>query len=111
MYKGAWRLTGVDLLQFRDDVESDVGEFVLEQLEEEGEEMFDGVILAEERSEARDLRSEGGADVLRRIGGEISNARHQSCENDILLDQFGESCSTRVSMERNDAVRRDEPGI
>lgn len=54
----------VDLFQLRDDVEADIGEVVLEHLEEHGEKMFGSLALAEDGCQTTNLVAEGGADVL-----------------------------------------------
>lgn len=60
-------LTLVDRLQLGDDVQPDIGELVLQQLQEEGQQVFNRGIFAEQRGQAADLGAEGGSDVLRRI--------------------------------------------
>lgn len=85
------RLTSIDDLEFRNDVESDFGEFVFEQLEEEGEKVFDRGVLAELRCESRDLTSESSSNVLRTIGGEISDTRHETGKDDFSVDEFSET--------------------
>lgn len=54
--------------------------------------MLDGSLLSEERSESTDLGSEGSLDVRGSVGGEVSNAREESSEDDISVDELGESC-------------------
>ena len=73
--------------------------------------MFDSVLLPEERGESGDLSTEGGSYVLGAVGRKISNARHQSCENDVLLDQFSESCSVRCDESQLEGTKREEADL
>jgi len=66
--------------------------------------VLDGSLLSEERSESTDLGSESGLDVRGRVGGEISNAREESSEDDISVDELGESCEREI----DELVRRGE---
>lgn len=83
--------TSVDHLELGDDVEPHVGELVLEELEEEGEEVLDGRVLAEEGRESRDLSAEGGANVLRLVGREVADAGHEASENHFAVDELSEA--------------------
>lgn len=57
-------------------------------MEEQGEEMLDGGILAQERCEAANLVREGSADMLGNILAEIADARHYPGQHDFLLEQL-----------------------
>lgn len=88
----ASRLTVVDLLQLRDDVEADIGEIVLQHLQEHREKVFLGslqmsalpfqrrhrslLLAAQNRGESADLLAERGTDVLRRIRNKVFNCGH-----------------------------------
>ena len=88
-----WRgsLTIVDHLELADEVQSDLGELVLQKLEEQGQEVFLGRLLSEKRSETTDLLGQSSSDMLRGIGGQGSNAREDSCEDDISVDELSEA--------------------
>lgn len=87
----------VDDLELRDDVESDFGELVLEKLEEEGEEVFDSRVVAEEGRETRDLARERGADVLGSVGREVADAGHDAVQDGVTVNELGEPCNHDVS--------------
>jgi hypothetical protein len=84
-------LTIVDHLELADKVQPDLGELVLQKLEEQGQEVFLGRLLSEKRSETADLLGQSGSDVLRAIGGQGSNAREDSCEDDVSVDELSEA--------------------
>jgi hypothetical protein len=52
------------LIEFADDVQTDLWELVLEEVEEKREEVFDGELLSEQRCEATDLGGKSRPDVL-----------------------------------------------
>ena len=81
----------VDSLELADDVQPDFGEFVLEQVEEQGQKVLDGGVLAKQRSEASDLVSDGSTDVLRLVLAKVSDARNDARQNDFLLEQLCET--------------------
>lgn len=99
--------TLVDELQFGDDVQSNFGELILEHLKEHGEEMVDGstklltqyscevqehiLLLAEDGSQATDLGTKSGTDMLRGIGDKILNAGHDVAEEDGAVDESTET--------------------
>jgi len=85
------QLTIVDHLELADEVQSDLGELVLQKLEEQGQEVFLGRLLSEQRSETTDLLGQSSSDMLRGIGGQGSNAREDSCEDDISVDELSEA--------------------
>lgn len=57
-------LTFVDHLQLRNEVESNLAELIFEQEEEQGKQVFDSSILAEQWCETRNLLRESSSDVL-----------------------------------------------
>lgn len=83
----------VDDFELGDDVQPHFGELVLEQLEEQRQQVFDRRVLAEQRREARDLTPERGADVLRRVGREVADARHQLRQDHLAVDELGKACA------------------
>ena len=103
------RHTLVDKLQLGDDVESDLREFVLEHLQEHGEKVVDGstrwsangkvlsgisaniLLLAENRGQAANLRTEGSAHMLGSVGDEILNAAHDIGEENRSVDKGAEA--------------------
>ena len=87
----------VDLFELGDDVEAHVREVVLEHLEEHGEQVFGGFLLAENGREAGDLVAEGGADVLAGIRDEFFDRGHDVAEEDFVVDELAETCETQHS--------------
>lgn len=81
----------VDEFELADQLKTDVALLVFQQLEEEGQEVFDGGLLSEKGSEAADLRAEGGLDVRRSVTGEVSHAGQESSENDLSVEKGGET--------------------
>lgn len=57
-------------------MEADVGEFVLEHLEEHGEKVVDGLLFAKNRGKAADLRAKSSTDMLRAVGDQILDRSH-----------------------------------
>lgn len=53
--------------------------------------MFDGGFAPKQRGEAADLSREGGTDVLRVIGGEVSHAREYSSQDNVAIQKLGET--------------------
>jgi hypothetical protein len=86
-------LTIVDHLELADEVETDFAEFILEQLEEEGQEVLDGSLVAKERGKSRDLHSESGSNMLARVGVEVLDAGEDAGKDDFSVDQLGEACA------------------
>jgi hypothetical protein len=84
-------LTFVDHLELANEVEPDLAEVVLEQLEEQGQELLNGSIGAQERGQAGDLHSDSSPDVLARVGGQILDAGEDSSENDVSVDELREA--------------------
>lgn len=66
----------VDKFELGDDVEADVGEFVLEHLEEHGKKVVDGLLLAKYWGKAADLRAKSSTDVLRAVGDQVLDRSH-----------------------------------
>jgi len=56
--------TFVDLIQFADDVQTNLWELVLEEMEEKRQKVFDGRLLPEQRCEATDLGGKSRPDML-----------------------------------------------
>ena len=86
-------LTFVDHLELADQVETDLAELVLKQLEEEGKKVLDSGLVTEEGSEAGDLHSEGGSNMLARVGVEVLDAGQDPGEDDYSVDQLGKACT------------------
>ena len=53
--------------------------------------MLNGSLFAQQGSQAADLGTESGSDVLRIVDGKLSYARNQSSEDDVLIDELGEA--------------------
>jgi len=88
-----WRgsLTVVDHLELADQVQPDLRKLVLQQLEEEGQEVFLGGLFAEQGSQPADLLGECGTDVLRSIRRQRSDTGEDSGEDDVAVNQLGET--------------------
>jgi hypothetical protein len=69
-------------------VQADLGELILEKLEEQGKQVFSGSILSEQRSQATDLSCKSRTDVLARVGREIPDARKDASENDVAVEKL-----------------------
>ena len=89
--QGLAELTIVDHLKLADEVQPDLGEFVLQKLDEQGQEVFLGGLLSEKRSETTDLLGQSGSDVLRGVGGQGSDAREDTSEDDVSVDELSEA--------------------
>jgi hypothetical protein len=83
--------TVVDRLELRDDVQTNVREFVLEHLEEHGKEMRNGLVLSEDGRETTDLCAERSANVLRLIGDQLLDARHDLVKQCLALEKCAEA--------------------
>jgi hypothetical protein len=89
------QLTIIDHLELSDQMQPDLGELVLQQRKEEGQEVFLGSLLPEERSQPADLLGERGSDMLRAVGRQCSDARKDPGENDVAVDKLSEACRTK----------------
>jgi len=56
--------TFVDLIEFADDIQTDLRELVLEEVEEKWEKVFNGWLLPKQWCEAADLGGKSCSDVL-----------------------------------------------
>jgi hypothetical protein len=99
-------VTLVDELKFRDDIEANIWEVVLEHAEEHGQKMRDCpacgqqwfqwryanvLILAQNWSEAADLSAKGSADMLRGVSDKFLDARHDFRQESLLIEQGAET--------------------
>lgn len=89
------QLTVVNHLELSDQMQPDLGELVLQQRKEEGQEMFLSSLLPEERSQPADLLGERGSDVLRTVGRQGSDAREDPGKDNIPVDKLSEACRTK----------------
>lgn len=78
-------------LQFRDDVETDIWEVVLEHVQEHWEQVCDCLVLAENWCEAADLSTKSCAHVLRRVSDELLDARHDLVEQGLAIKEAAET--------------------
>jgi hypothetical protein len=76
------------LLEFTDDVQPDIGEFILQQVQEELKKMIDGGTMAKERCKTRDLVCKGSPHMLRTVLTEIPNKRYYPGNDDLRFQQF-----------------------
>lgn len=72
-------------------MQPDLGKLILQELKEQGQQVFLGSLLAEQGSQPADLLGQGGSDVLRSIGRQRSDAREDPSEDDIAVDQLSEA--------------------
>jgi hypothetical protein len=79
------------LIELADNVQTYFREFVLEEVKEKREEMFDGELFTKQRRKATDLGGKSCPDVLRRILTQVSDTRNDSEEDHLFLEQFRES--------------------
>jgi len=56
--------TLVDLIEFADDIQTDLWELVLEEVKEKRQKVFDGRLFPKQRCEATYLRGKSRSDVL-----------------------------------------------
>jgi hypothetical protein len=71
------------LLEFTDDVQTNIGKFILQQVQEELKKIIDGRTMTEERCKPSDLICKGGPDMLRAVLTEISNIRYYTGNDDL----------------------------
>ena len=83
--------TFIDLIEFADNIQTNLRELVFEEVEEKRQEVFDGGLLPQERCEATDLCGESRPDVLRRILTQVSHTWNDPEENHLFLEQFRET--------------------
>jgi hypothetical protein len=79
------------LLEFTDDVQTNIGKFILQQVQEELKKMIDGRTMTEEGCEPSDLVCKGGPDMLRIVLTEISNIGYYTGNDDLRFQQFRET--------------------
>jgi hypothetical protein len=97
------------LLELGNDVQADVGEFILEHLKEHRKEMGnspgtvsivcsvqsdDLLFLAQDRCEPADLSTKGSSDMLRGIGNQVLHTSHDLIEKGVTVNQMAEACQT-----------------
>ena len=83
--------TFVDGLQLADDVQPHLWEFVLEEMQEKREKVFDSLLLSEERCKAGNLVRDSGTDMLRRVLAEVSDTGNDAEQDDFLVEELGEA--------------------
>jgi hypothetical protein len=80
--------TFVNLLEFTDDVQPDIGEFILQQVQEELKKMIDGGTMTKERCKPSNLVCKGSPDMLGAVLTEIPNERYYSGNDNLGFQQF-----------------------
>jgi hypothetical protein len=80
--------TFVNLLEFTDDVQPDIGEFILQQVQEELKKMIDGGTMTKERCKPSNLVCKGSPDMLRAVLTEVPNKRYYPGNDDLGFQQF-----------------------
>ena len=83
--------TGVDLVELADDVQPHLWEFVLEEMQEKREKVFDSRLLSEERCKAGNLVRDSGTDMLRRVLAEVADTGNDAEQDDFLVEELGEA--------------------
>lgn len=102
-------ITLVNELELRDNVQPDLGEFVLKHLEEHGQQVINSpvtcekggfqahhhennsLLLAQDRCQTTDLRSKRSSDMLGSIRNEVFDAAHDIVEKSVAIDEGAES--------------------
>ena len=83
--------TSIDLIEFTDDVQSNFGELVFQQMQEQLEEVLNSGIFAEQRPQATDLLSHFSTDMLGGVLAEVAHAKHYTRQNYFFLKELGKS--------------------
>jgi hypothetical protein len=79
------------LLEFTDDVQPNIREFILQKVQEELKKMIDGGTMAKERCKPSNLVCKGGPDMLRAVLTEIPNIGYNTGNDDLRFQQFRET--------------------
>lgn len=80
-----WQPTIINLFQLANDIESDIREFVFEQMEEERKQMFDGGVFPKQGSKAANMGAQSSSYVLGGISREIANAWEDLVQNNLAV--------------------------
>ena len=80
------RLTVVYGFEFTDYVQANFGEVILEEMQEQGKEVFDRGFLPKERSHTTDLLCQSGSNVLGSVLRKISHTGYDTSKDDFLLE-------------------------
>ncbi len=83
--------TFIDLLKFTDDVQPDIGKFVLQQVQEELKKVIDGGSMSKERCKPSNLICKGSPDMLGAVLTEIPNKRYYASNDNLWFQQFRET--------------------
>ena len=81
----------VERVQRGDEVEAHLGELVLEELQEEGEQLLDGHWLAHDGCKAHDDARQRGANMLRLVAADVAHARQHEALGQAGGQELGES--------------------
>ena len=65
----------IDLIQLADDIEPNIGECILEQRQEDGNQVLNGRLFPQHWRELHDHSRESCTDVLTAVLGQLPNAR------------------------------------
>jgi hypothetical protein len=76
------------LLEFTDNVQPNIGKFILQQVQEELKKMIDGGTMTEERRKPRNLVCKRGPDMLRAVLTEFPNIGYYTGNDDLRFQQF-----------------------
>jgi hypothetical protein len=79
------------LLELADDVQPDIGKFVLQQVQEELQKVIDGGSVTKERCKPSDLVCKGSTDMLGAILTQIPNKRYYASNDNLRFQQFRET--------------------
>ena len=83
--------TFINLLEFTDNVQPNIGKFILQQVQEELKKMIDGGTMAEERRKPCNLVCKRGPDMLRAVLTKIPNIGYYTGNDDLRFQQFRET--------------------
>jgi len=73
------------LLEFTDDIQPNIGKFILQQVQEELKKMIDGGSMTKERCKPSNLVCKGSSNMLRAVLAEIPNIGYYTGNDDLRL--------------------------
>lgn len=83
--------TTVNGFQFANNIQANLGEFVLQQMKEQGEQVFDGCFTTKKWSQSTNMIRKSSSNVLGCIVGQVTDAGHDACQDDLPFYKFRES--------------------
>ena len=83
--------TTVDRFQLADNIQANLGELVLQQMKEQGEQMFYGCFATEKWSQPTNMVGKSSSNVLRCIVRQVTDTGDNACQDDFSFDEFREA--------------------